>query len=259
MKIEQEDPTAIEIPDRLRSVVPAKVKQLAESMAAIGLQQPVTVWMPVDGQLELVAGAHRVKAACDLGWDWIDCIFADGMNDIDRQLWEIHENLIRAELTPLENAEHYARHDDLWKVRAQKSGKSLPTLTGRGNKAGAAEIAEKTGVSKRAVNLAISRARDIPKDVRDQIRGTDLDKGTYLDDIKGLPPEKQRLKVKYDLLPPLNPEDQKQFENLKRLWEIVNDGFVKLSPENRRKFLTWKNEYITPVTYGRSDDGGGDG
>ncbi len=117
MKIEQEDPTAIEIPHRLRAVNPAKVKQLAESMKAIGLQQPVTVWMPVDGQLELVAGAHRVQAACDLGWDWIDCIFADGMTDIDRQLWEIDENLMRAELTPAEHADHLARRKELWASR----------------------------------------------------------------------------------------------------------------------------------------------
>ena len=85
MKTEVVDPTAIEIPHRLRALDPANVKQLAESMDAIGLQQPVTVWSPVDGECILVAGAHRVKAACDLGWDWIDCIFADGMTDIDRQ------------------------------------------------------------------------------------------------------------------------------------------------------------------------------
>ena len=188
MKISTVDPTAIRIPKRLRAVIPAKVDQLVESMAMIGLQTPINVWANASDHLELVAGAHRLAAAIKLGWAQIDVISVDHMTEIDRQLWEVHENLIRAELTPLEQAEHYARHDDLWRARAQKSGKSLPTLTGRGNKAGAAEIAEKTGVSKRTVNLAISRFRGIPEDVRDLIRGTDLDKGTYLDSIKGMSP-----------------------------------------------------------------------
>ena len=85
MEITREDPTAIRIPKRLRELKPAKVKQLAESMAAIGLQHPVTVWRPVDGECILVAGAQRVTAACDLGCDWIDCFFGGTMTDIDRK------------------------------------------------------------------------------------------------------------------------------------------------------------------------------
>jgi ParB-like chromosome segregation protein Spo0J len=41
-------------------------------------------------------GAHRLAAAIKLGWEDIDAIFADGMTEIDRQLWEIDENLMRA-------------------------------------------------------------------------------------------------------------------------------------------------------------------
>ncbi len=50
-------------------------------------------------------------------WEWIDCIFADGMTDIDRQLWEIDENLMRAELSPTEMAEHLAKRKELWDER----------------------------------------------------------------------------------------------------------------------------------------------
>ena len=199
MKIEQVDPTAIEAPRRLRAVDPAKVKQLAESMAAIGLQQPVTVWMPTDGNLELVAGAHRVKAACDLGWKWIDCIFADDMTDIDRQLWEIDENLMRAELSATEHADHVTRRKELWGDRGKTGGQSLATSLSDGRAAGpqhqkgfAADTAEKTGMSKSAINLALSRAKAIPEDVRAQIKGTKLDTGVYLDSLKGMDPEDQR-------------------------------------------------------------------
>jgi len=191
MKTEIVDPTAIEIPHRLRAVDPAKVKQLAESMAAIGLQQPVTVWSPVDGECVLVAGLHRVKAACDLGWDWIDCIFADGMTDIDRQLWEIDENLMRAELNPTELGEHITRRKELWAKREIQVAKVEPPEKSTGYKSPpkqkkgfAASTTAATGMSKAAINLAMSRTKAIPEDVRDLI------KGTKLDWLKGMDPDR---------------------------------------------------------------------
>jgi len=38
------------------------------------------------------------------------------------------------------------------------------------------------------VNRALSRAKAIPADIRDQIKGTKLDTGTYLDWLKGMEP-----------------------------------------------------------------------
>ncbi len=243
MKIEQVDPTAVEIPHRLRAVDPAKVKQLAESMAAIGLQQPVTVWMPTDGNLELVAGAHRVKAACDLGWDWIDCIFADGMTDIDRQLWEIDENLMRAELNPTELGEHITRREKLWAEREIQVAKVEPPEKSAGYKSPpkqkkgfAASTAAATGMSKAAINLALSRTKAIPADVRDQIKGTKLDTGTYLDWLKGMDPDDQRAQVKTDLAEGVKPKIPKKAtapdvdaeqEAFKRLWGGWSTGHRK--------------------------------
>ncbi len=240
MKIEQVDPTAIEIPHRLRAVDPAKVKQLAESMGAIGLQQPVTVWSPVDGELELVAGAHRVKAACDLGWEWIDCIFADGMTDIDRQLWEIDENLMRAELSPTEMAEHLAKREDLWGRR--DSVASCNTNKGPGRPtAFTTDTAEKTGVNRSTVHRALSRAKAIPEDVRDQIKGTKLDTGTYLDWLKVMNPDDQRAQVTTDLAEGVKPKAPKPtpavdwFEALKRDWGMA-------SKDERRRFDEWRQD-----------------
>ena len=113
------------------------------------------------------------------------------MTDIDRQLWEIDENLMRAELSPTEMAEHLAKRKELWNAR-RESGPTCPTLTGRGNKAFASDTAEKTGVPKRSINRFLSRADAIPEDVRDQIKGTKLDTGTYLDWLKGMDPDDQR-------------------------------------------------------------------
>ena len=73
--------------------------------------------------------------------------------DIDRQLWEIDENLMRAELSPTEMAEHLAKREELWEMRETQVGKVCPPEKPVGNKSPpkqkkgfAADTAEKTGV-----------------------------------------------------------------------------------------------------------------
>ena len=89
----------VEIGPRLRSLDAAKVDALAESMAAIGLQQAISVWAPNSETLELVAGLHRLEAARKLGWEDINCIFVD-MDYLTRQLWEISARRRRRDIRP---------------------------------------------------------------------------------------------------------------------------------------------------------------
>ena len=46
----------------------------------------------------------------------------DDMTDLDRQLWEIDENLMRAELSPAELGENLTRRKELWKARSETGG-----------------------------------------------------------------------------------------------------------------------------------------
>jgi hypothetical protein len=252
LEIEQEDPEAISVPDRLRELDQSTVDKLAESMAAIGLQQPITVWMPTDFELELVAGAHRLAAAIKLKWWEIECIFADGMTDIDRQLWEIDENLMRAELSPMEHADHVTRRAKLLEARPKVGGKTFPTKP-QYAWGSAAYIAEMTGLSKRAVNLALSRGRAIPKDVQDQIKGTNLDKGVYLDIVKTLEPEAQRIRVKHDLIEPPPKTFGFKFadvpvravSDLYVPLEVVQQAWHRASVEDRQQIKAWVGEQET--------------
>jgi len=209
LKVEQVDPEDVTVPDRLRVLNQSRVVKLAESMAVIGLQQPITIWRddPEGAQdtLYLVAGAHRLAAAIKLRWFEIDVVYVDDLTEIDRQIWEIDENLMRAELSPMEHANHVTRRAKLLEARPKLGGKTFPTKP-QHEWGSAAYIAEITGLSKRAVNLALSRGRDIPEDVQEQIKGTKLDKGVYLDAIKGLEPEEQRTKVNADLAAPPKPK-----------------------------------------------------
>ncbi len=49
----------VDVSERLRRKDDARVKALAESMAEIGLQQPISIWTPNDETCDLVTGLHR--------------------------------------------------------------------------------------------------------------------------------------------------------------------------------------------------------
>ena len=185
----------VTVGERLRSLQPEKVDALAQSMEVIGLQFPIHVYAPNDETCELVAGLHRLEAARKLGWEEIDCFFLDA-DDITRELWEIDENLIRAELTPAQEAKHLERRKELWKLRktAEQSGTICSTLpeTGRGNEQFAADTAKATGQSKQDINRKVSRAKKIAPDVLGALTGTDMDLGVELDAIRNLTHDEQR-------------------------------------------------------------------
>lgn len=192
MKIESQFVDCIDSGDRLRAVNPDKVKQLAESMKAIGLLNPIHVVYSADGaDCTLVAGAHRLEAAKLLGWDSIDTVEVTG-GDLIAQLAEIDENLCRSELKPVEEAEHLARRKEVWEAMrgSETAGQTSATCLSDGRKSGpqheegfAASTAAVTGKSKATINQAIRRATEVCQAARDLIRGTALDTGSYLDSI----------------------------------------------------------------------------
>lgn len=91
-------------------------------------------------------------------------------------------------------AEHLAKRKELWEAR-KESGTTCSTLTGRGNKQFASDTADKTGASKQQINRSVARAEKVSEDIRDEIRGTELDKGTVLDDLARTPREQQRARL----------------------------------------------------------------
>jgi ParB-like chromosome segregation protein Spo0J len=103
----------VKVIDKHREVDPERVKSLAASMSTkIGLRTPITVRRIKEGfgttALALVAGVHRLEAARTLGWKHIDAFIMKGTKKTDARMWQLKENLYRAELTPLQRAEHVA-------------------------------------------------------------------------------------------------------------------------------------------------------
>ena len=117
----------IAIGPRLREVDEAVVERLAESMDRIGLQNPIQVRHnfgidPGTGEYDrsldgggfaLVAGAHRVEAARRLGWGRIEAFVLDDPSPDELALVEVDENLVRAELTPLDRGRFVAKREEL--------------------------------------------------------------------------------------------------------------------------------------------------
>ena len=123
-KVEPIHVEGVTLLDRKRDVKPEAVKALAESIKSVGLRTPITVRVVDDGQfLHLVTGAHRLAAAKMLGWEMIDAFIEDeeDYSEIDAELWEIAENLHRADLTALERDEQVARWVSLVEERAVSS------------------------------------------------------------------------------------------------------------------------------------------
>ena len=189
----------VEIPKRLRAVSPDKVSALAESMRELGLQQPISLALEEDdtGQrLILVAGLHRLKAARKLGWDKIPAVFVEAtLDESDRRLWEIDENLCRADLTNTERAEHTAKRAEIiqqrTRINAQFEQKIGPGRPSTGQAEFVAETAIKTGRSKASVRRDKARGEKIAPDVIDGLKEMDP-RGIDLDVMASLNHDEQR-------------------------------------------------------------------
>lgn len=185
--------------DEGRALQKDRVGPLADSIAAIGLKTPITVRLcqrTKDGALtdayEIVCGKHRYYAALRLQWTEIDCFVTDD-DELHAELWEIDENLMRAELSPAEEAAHLKRRKEIWAALRPESGTNCSALSGRGNKNFASETSEKAGRTKQDINRSIRRAEKLGDDI-ERVKGTSLDKGVELDALVKLSP-KQREKL----------------------------------------------------------------
>jgi ParB family chromosome partitioning protein len=161
----------IKIGDRLRQSNPAAIRTLASSIAEIGLCTPITVVLDGNGEWVLVAGLQRLHAVRELGWDHIPALVIKP-EKIITELWKIDENLMRLELTRLERDQHLLRRKELYDAaHATETGRSTPSLGGRGKKGFARDTEAELGLSKRSVNEAIHRASRIPTALQERLKG----------------------------------------------------------------------------------------
>ncbi|ASP70421.1 hypothetical protein CDO28_01850 [Sinorhizobium meliloti] len=201
----------IEMGYRLREVDPEKVAAIKASIEELGLRTPISVvgsWKAGDGyyDVKLVAGAHRLEAMKQLGRDYIAAIIRDE-DDLDAELWEIDENLCRAELTPADRALFVFRRKEIYLMKHPDTangatGNGRPKLRQLGEatvdepKRFTAATAEATGQSERAIQRDAERGEKISEKALRMLRGTRHDKGVVLDRLKALREEEQEVYVR---------------------------------------------------------------
>lgn len=101
---------------------PEELTELQNSLRASGLLQPITVRKRAGGRgYELIAGERRLRAATGLGWTEIPAVVKD-IDDTTLLTLALVENLQRADLNPLEEAEGYQRLIEEFSLTQQQVG-----------------------------------------------------------------------------------------------------------------------------------------
>ncbi|CCE96168.1 Methyltransferase-like protein KIAA1627 homolog [Sinorhizobium fredii HH103] len=198
----------IHVGHRLRTVDQAKVDALKASIEELGLRTPISVVGPMlaaSSPLQMVtlaAGAHRLVAMKQLGREHIAAIIRNE-DDLDAELWEIDENLCRAELTPADRALFVFRRKEIYLMKHPETGhggerasRQVGDLKVDEPKRFTAATAEATGQSERAIQRDAERGEKISEKALRMLRGTRHDKGTVLDRLKTLRDEEQEVYVR---------------------------------------------------------------
>ena len=182
-----------------REVTPKAIEEMAQSIAAVGLLNPITL----NQNNKLVAGLHRLEAAKLLGWTEIECNII-GMDGLQAELAEIDENIVRTRLNRQELGEQLLRRKDIYEMFHPETKAGVAQAAGMnraaGNNVGAKlaprsksfveDTSEKTGMSKRAVSRFIQIANNLTSDAKQIVKANDMTQDTALK-LSRLPHDQQ--------------------------------------------------------------------
>ena len=186
MKIKISD---IKVNPGRREVKQEPVEELAKSIAAVGLLNPITL----TGDYTLVAGLHRLEAAKQLGWTEIESTIV-GMSSLQVELAEIDENIVRTRLTHHELGEQFLRRKELYEMihpetkagAAQAAGMNRAVGNNVGAKLAARsksfveDTSEKTGMSKRVGSRLLQIANNLTEDAKRIVKANNMTQDTAL-------------------------------------------------------------------------------
>ena len=184
------------------------IKELAQSIANVGLINPITV----DKAHSLIAGLHRLEAAKLLGWTGVECTVSS-LEGLQAELAEIDENFVRNDLSPVEYGDLLLRRKEIYealhpetKNGGDKKSQEIRTRKARSDSFDpfVADTAKKLGISRRTVEERIQTAKNLTPEVKEIIKGMDAPI-----------PKKTALKISR-----LNPEQQKEVAGLLASKEI---------------------------------------
>ena len=221
-----------------REATPEAVAELAKSIAAIGLLNPITL----TGDHTLVAGLHRLEAAKRLSWTEIECTVV-GMNGLQAELAEIDENIIRTNLTRQELGEQFARRKELYEMlhpetkagAAQAAGmnravgNNVSAKLASTSKSFVEDTAEKTGMSKRTISRLLQIANNLTPDAKRIVQANNMSQDTALK-LSRLPYDQQAEAASLLAAGTVQSVEQYQQERRERILAMLPD----IPPEDTR-------------------------
>lgn len=170
--------SVIDIPEnRSRELDEAWAEALAGMIAEVGLIKPITV-RPNGDRFTLVAGLHRLSAFVILERDEIPFILSNATTDDEAKLEELVENLGHNDLNPLDRAHHLYDLKQVYErlhPEAKHGGDRGNQHTGgRQNEifSFSQDAAEKTGLNKRSIEIAVAIWRGLSVGSRKRCTGT---------------------------------------------------------------------------------------
>ena len=175
------------------------VEELARSIAAVGLMNPITVTQ----DNTLIAGLHRLEAVKLLGWTEIECTISN-LDGLQVALAEIDENFVRKDLSDDEFRELLLRRKEIYESLHPETKATYDGGAFRGNqhddevsrkmrpttKSFAQDTADKLGVSKSTVEREIQTAKNLTPEAKEIIKGAKVTKSDALK-LSRLTPEQQ--------------------------------------------------------------------
>lgn len=241
----------IVVSDGRRELDRSAVNRLAESIEQIGLRHPITVREKGD-QYILVAGRHRLEACKKLGREHVPAIIVKMTND-EARLWEIAENLHRADLKKQERDEQLAEWVKI--TERMVSGQLVHKPQGGRPEGGIAAAARELGIDRKDAERALKVASLSPE-AKQAARDTGLDdnRSALLQAAKEDTAERQTAVI-HDIAsrrtsPPSNhPKDEAE---LSMQWRRAFERVWNQSPsaDDRDWAREWIDKPIMDARYG---------
>lgn len=157
---------------RLRPVSEAGVQSLIASVTETGvMKDAIHVRRKKDGSLVLIAGAHRLEMARQLGWEEIEAkVWTDVTDDWSR-LMEIDDNLAGAEMNALDTAVFLATRKEVYERLHPEAKRGIAGAVARWDATDTMSVAsfatataEKFGLTDRHVRRMISAGSSLHPD-----------------------------------------------------------------------------------------------
>ena len=162
-----------------RQVDENAVKELAKSMSALTLLNPIIV----DTGHTLLAGLHRIEAAKLLGWKEISAFVGD-FTELQAELVEIDENFVRSPLSDMERNDMLLRRKQIYEElhpetknggdrKSEKIRMTRCHSDFEPPKSFIEDTADKLGISKRTVARRVRIAQELTPEAKSVIKGAE--------------------------------------------------------------------------------------